>query len=152
MYFWGLLLPLQKEISKAKLLRLMNKFIYKRLLPMALILLSGSSIHAEEMPGNDAIYAWVDGSSTCYKLEKMPKVTYSADAAVLTVDGHPVMEVPLADGGKLKITYGVYQEPTGITNATDSKVTQSGKYIIGGQLVIIKGEKWYDINGRELKH
>lgn len=132
----------------------MNKFLFKRMLPAALLLASCATAHAgQTAAGNDAIYAWVGGTSTCYKLESAPKVTYADGAAVLTVDGKAVLTLPLTDGAQLKITYGEYRQPTAVTTVGQpAAVSQSGKYIIGGRLVIVKGDKWYDINGRELKH
>ena len=109
-------------------------------------------IHAEE---TDAIYVWVDGESTCYKLESMPKITYGNGTAILTLSGKttPELTIPITNNNNLKITYGVYQEPTttsidGITST--SKVVQNGKYISGGKLIIVKDGKMYDTSGKEI--
>ena len=109
-------------------------------------------IHAEE---TDAIYVWVDGESTCYKLESMPKITYGNGTAILTLSGKttPELTIPITDNNNLKVTFGVYQEPTttsvnGIT--TTSKVVQNGKYISGGKLIIVKDGKKFDASGKEI--
>ena len=111
-------------------------------------------IHAEE---TDAIFVWVDGESTCYKLESMPKITYGNGTAILTLSGKttPELTIPITDNNNLKITYGVYQEPTtpsvnGIT--ATSKVVQNGKYISGGKLIIVKDGKKYDASGKEITY
>ena len=111
-------------------------------------------IHAEE---TDAIFVWVDGESTCYKLESMPKITYGNGTAILTLSGKttPELTIPITDNNNLKITYGVYQEPTttsvnGIT--ATSKVVQNGKYISGGRLIIVKDGKKYDASGKEITY
>ena len=111
-------------------------------------------IHAEE---TDAIFVWVDGESTCYKLESMPKITYSNGTAILTLSGKttPELTIPITDNNNLKITYGVYQKTTttsvnGIT--ATSKVVQNGKYISGGRLIIVKDGKKYDASGKEITY
>ena len=124
----------------------------KKLLLSALTLFLCTSIRAEE---TDAIYVWVDGESTCYKLESMPKITYSNGTAILTLSGKttPELTLPITDDSSLKVTFGVYKEPettqiNGVT--TTSKVVQNGKYISGGKLIIVKDGKKYDANGRQL--
>ena len=111
-------------------------------------------IHAEE---TDAIFVWIDGESTCYKLESMPKITYGNGTAILTLSGKttPELTIPITDNNNLKITYGVYQEPTttsvnGIT--ATSKVVQNGKYISSGRLIIVKEGKKYDASGKEITY
>ena len=123
----------------------------RKTLLTALTLFFCTYIHAEE---TDAIFVWVDGESTCYKLESMPKITYSNGTAILTLSGKttPELTIPITDNNNLKITYGVYQEPTtpsvnGIT--ATSKVVQNGKYISGGRLIIVKDGKKYDTSGKE---
>ena len=100
---------------------------------------------------NDAIYVWVDGTSTCYKLEAMPQVTYDEGSAVLTVSGETVLTLELKDGAELIVTYGQYQEATGIDNANAAEVKREGKFITGGRLVIIRDGKQYDAQGRIIK-
>lgn len=124
----------------------------KKLLLTALTLFLCTSIHAEE---TDAIYVWVDGESTCYKLESIPKITYGNGTATLTLSGKttPELTLPITDDSSLKVTFGVYKEPettqiNGVT--TTSKVVQNGKYISGGKLIIVKDGKKYDANGRQL--
>lgn len=123
---------------------------------LTLTLLSFFMISMAHAEGNTAIYVWVDGSSTCYKLESMPKVTYKEGSAVLTLKGEtePELTLLLADGKKLKITYGEYQETATCVNSIDktlSKVTQNGKYISGGKLIIVKNGIKYDSKGIEVK-
>ena len=111
------------------------------------------TVAAEEA---DAIYAWVDGASTCYRLTDMPKVTYQDTEAVLSVNGVEQLRLDLGEK-RLVITYGVYQsgpstdiEPTEQGAQTDTPVRQVGKYIRGGQLVIVRDGVCYDIHGRTL--
>ena len=124
----------------------------RKILLTALTLFFCSYMHAEE---NDAIYVWIDGESTCYKLESMPKVTFGNGTAILTLSGKttPELTIPITDDNSLKITYGVYKEPTatsvdGIT--ATSKVVKTGKYISGGRLIIVKDGKKYDASGKEI--
>ena len=124
----------------------------RKILFTVLTLFLCTYIHAEE---KDAIYVWVDGESTCYKLESMPKITYGNGTATLTLSGKttPELTLPITDDNSLKVTFGVYKEPettqiNGVT--TTSKVVQNGKYISGGKLIIVKDGKKYDANGRQL--
>lgn len=126
----------------------------KKLLTTFLALLC-LAINASE-PGNDAIYAWVDGSCTCYKLEAMPKVKYLQDKAILSIDGKNVLELEITETSKLRITFGFYDEtldPTGVQTLESSlkPVNKQGKYIKGGKLFVVKNGKLYDINGIEIK-
>ena len=126
----------------------------RKILLTALTLFFCCYIHAEK---TDAIFVWIDGESTCYKLESMPKITYGNGTAILTLSGKttPELTIPITDNNNLKITYGVYQEPTtpsvnGIT--ATSKVVQNGKYISGGRLIIVKDGKKYDASGKEITY
>ena len=126
----------------------------KKLLLTALPLFLCTSIHAEE---NDAIYVWVDGESTCYKLESMPKITYGNGTAILTLSSKttPELTIPINDDNSLKVTFGVYVEPTTTkvdAVTTDSKVVKNGKYISGGRLIIVKDGKKYDASGRQIEN
>ena len=119
---------------------------------LTLVLFCGF-LHAEE---NDAIYGWVDGESICYKLESIPKVSYGNGSAILTLSGKstPELTIPLSDDSNLRITYGIYKESSatsmdGLT--ANSKVVQKGKYIVGGNLVIVKNGKKYNTKGIEIK-
>ncbi len=110
-------------------------------------------LYAEEI---DAIFVWVDGASTCYKLECMPKVTYNNGSAILTLSGKstPELTIPLSDNSNLKITYGIYKEPTStsVDGINDNlKVVKNGKYITGGNLIIVKDGRKYNSKGVELK-
>lgn len=103
----------------------------------------------------DGIFAWVSGSSTCYKLSEMPKVSYSGEYAILTLgeSSTPQLSVKLEEGATLEITYGTYK-PSDIHDVTDShssKVEKIGKFIRGGKLIIVKDGKQYDANGVEIR-
>lgn len=124
----------------------------RKILLTALTLFFCCSMHAEE---NDAIYVWVDGESTCYQLESMPKITFGNGNAILTLSGKttPELTIPITDENSLKVTFGVYQE--NITTSLDcitatSKVEKKGKYISGGRLIIVKDGKKYDTSGKEI--
>lgn len=110
------------------------------------------TVAAEE---TDAVYVWVDGTSTCYRLTDMPKVTYEGTEAILSVNGTEQLRLDLGEK-PLVITYGVYQETptdieqTGQDGQTNSPVQQVGKYIRGGQLIIVRDGVCYDANGRIL--
>lgn len=103
----------------------------------------------------DAVYVWVDGTSTCYRLTDMPKVTYEGSEAILSVNGTEQLRLDLGEK-HLVITYGVYQETptdieqTGQDGQTNSPVQQVGKYIRGGQLIILRDGVCYDAHGRIL--
>lgn len=110
------------------------------------------TVAAEEV---DAIYVWVDGASTCYRLTDMPQVTYEGSIAVLSIKGTEQLRLDLGEQN-LVITYGVYQqtptsvEQTGQGAQTIPPVQQVGKYIRGGQLIIVRDGVRYDIHGRRL--
>lgn len=110
------------------------------------------TVAAEEV---DAIYVWVDGASTCYRLTDMPQVTYEGSIAVLSIKGTEQLRLDLGEQ-HLVITYGVYQqtptdiEQTGQGAQTNTPVQQVGKYIRGGQLIIVCDGVRYDIHGRRL--
>lgn len=112
---------------------------------------AAANMDAEE---TDAVYAWVDGASTCYRLTDMPKVTYEGTEAVLSVNGTEQLRLDLGEK-RLVITYGVYQsgpstdvEQTEQDQQTNSPVCQVGKYIRGGQLIIVKDGVMYNAHGR----
>ena len=108
------------------------------------------TVAAEEA---DAIYAWVDGASTCYRLTDMPKVTYQGTEAVLSINGVEQLRLDLGEK-QLVITYGVYQSgPSTDIEPTEQgaqTVRQVGKYIRGGQLIIVRDGVMYDALGRPL--
>ena len=124
----------------------------RKILFTVLTLFLCTYIHAEE---KDAIYVWVDGESTSYKLESMPKITFGNGTAILTLSGKttPELTIPITDNNSLKVTFGVYKDPTttqieGIK--INSKVVKNGKYISGGRLIIVKNRKKYDASGKEI--
>ena len=132
----------------------------KKLLLSVMAMLCVVVAKADETAAN-AILVWVDGSSTCYKLESMPQVTYSEGAAVLTLQGKstPELTLPLDNGGKLEITYGEYKETTAIEelevatpqNTQTDTVRRVGKYISGGKLIIVRDGHQYDVSGKFIK-
>lgn len=101
----------------------------------------------------EGVFAWVNGSSICYKLSDMPKVMYSDGTAILTLGDSTTPELTLEtkNGAKLEITYGIYTGISDIQLDKSSCVEKTGKYIHGGNLVIVKNGKQYDINGIEIK-
>ncbi|MCQ2343164.1 MAG: hypothetical protein MJZ75_06750 [Paludibacteraceae bacterium] len=116
----------------------------------ALVLLRWGMAYAET--GNDAIYAWTDGSSTCYQLSAIPKVIYESGVAVLYVNGAEELRLDLTGGAQLKIVFGIYQEtPTDVETASLPQVQQVGKHIKGGKLVIVRDGKQYDAHGKRIR-
>lgn len=107
-------------------------------------LLAVMSLHAQEAVRN-AVYAWVDGSSTCYRLSEMPKVTYEGQIAILSIRGEEQLRVDLGEK-ELILTFGEYQ--TTAVDETTAPVEQVGKYIRGGQLIIVRDGVQYDVTGR----
>lgn len=130
----------------------------KKILFLAMLMLGVGVVHAEIAKAgktDEAVFVWLNGSSTCYRLSEMPVVSYESGAAVLTIRGVEQLRVPAESIGQLTITYGIYQPPTPTSvepNASaDAVVHQVGKYIIGGQLIIVKDGVQYDVHGRLIK-
>lgn len=123
----------------------------KKLLLFAILVLGTSFVDAKSTE-NDAIFVWVDGSSICYQLSAMPKVTYEDNAAVLFINGIETLRLTLTDSKQLKITYGVYST-TSIDgeNINLKRVNQVGKYIMGGKLIIANGGILFDAQGNQIK-
>ncbi|MGN1246172.1 MAG: hypothetical protein ACI4UN_06025 [Muribaculaceae bacterium] len=114
-------------------------------------------VNAENING---IFAWVDGSATCFKLDQSPEVFYTevdgVTVANLSLRGatEPVLKLPLENGATLEITYGEYTDtPSGAeTISVEKSAGNHGRKIIkGGRLIIVKDGRFYDINGIELK-
>ncbi len=109
--------------------------------------------HAQEAE-KDAIYAWVNGTSKCYRLTAMPKVSFENSNAVLTINGVEQLRVPAESIDQLVIAYGVYKEDDISTDPAESDgnspVRQVDKYIVGGQLIIVVDGVQYDVHGRRL--
>jgi len=118
-----------------------------------LVIMAVCSMVAALAAKKDAVYCWVNGSSTCYRLSDQPMVTYAKDAAVLSIGGVEQLRLPMADISQLTITYGEYQdtpsdnEQVKATSET-MPVEKVGKYIRGGRLVIVKDGKMFDAEGR----
>lgn len=97
---------------------------------------------------NDAVFVWVDGTTTCYQLTSYPKVTFEGTKAILTLQGEstPVLQLDLVGNAELKVTFGEY-DPSGI-NTPETPVTKNGKFIRGGRLIIVKDGRLYTIDGK----
>lgn len=129
----------------------------KKMLLLCCSLLAAITIGAAEVAETaeaDAVYAWVDGTSKCYRLSDMPVVSYDQGDAVLTINGVEQLRVAAESIEQLTITYGVYKSqpdiPTNAEQAESSSVRKVGKYIIGGQLIIIVDGVQYDANGKTI--
>lgn len=111
--------------------------------------------HAQEAEKN-AVYAWVNGTGKCYCycLTAMPKISYDKGTAVLSVNGVEQLRVPAEGIGRLVIAYGVYKQTPTATGPAESSdngpVRQVGKYIMGGQLIVVVDGVQYDVHGRRL--
>ena len=119
----------------------------KILFTILLAILSGCKILAKE---RDAIFVWVNGDSCCYKFDSIPTVSFKDKTAVLTQNGNktPVLTIDLDNTNDLKIMFGIYQETNCINTIQNSSiVSQNGKYIKGGKLIIIKNGRKYDSKG-----
>ncbi len=97
----------------------------------------------------DGVFAWVNGSSTCYHLSDVPKVTCKDGFAILSLGDSdtPQLKIELKDDATLEITFGTYSDGAGVQTTELTKVEKSGKYIKGGRLIIVKDGKQYDVNG-----
>ena len=117
-------------------------------------LLAAITIRAAEAEEADAVYAWVNGTSKCYRLSDMPVVSYDQGDVVLSIDGVEQLRVYAENIEQLTITYGIYQQkpdtPTDAEQTEPSAVRKVGKYIIGGQLIIVVDGVQYDAEGRQL--
>ena len=109
-------------------------------------LLVAMCVQAQET-ARDAVYAWLDGASTCYRLSDMPTVSYEGQFAVLTIHGEEQLRLNL-DDKELMLTFGVYVETA--VEETTTPVEQVGKYIRGGQLIIVRDGVQYDVHGRKI--
>lgn len=135
----------------------MKKYLLSFILSVA-----GLAVASAQEPVQ-GIIATYDGSETSYMLEDMPTVMYETEDgvqhAVLYLQGQaePVLNVALADGVELVITYGEYvpTTPTAIEDAELDKAIiteRHGRKIIkGGKLIIIsKDGKMYDLSGVQI--
>ncbi len=127
----------------------------KRTMLLLCSLLAAITIGAAETKEVNAVYAWVNGTSKCYRLSDMPMISYENEGVVLSIGGVEQLRVYAEDIEQLTITYGVYKpDPNPSTNAEQtelSPVRKVGKYIIGGQLIIVIDGVQYDTNGHTLK-
>lgn len=126
----------------------------KRTMLLLCSLLAAITISAAEAEEADAVYAWVNGTSKCYRLSDMPVVSYDQGDVVLSIDGVEQLRVYAENIEQLTITYGIYQSnpnpPTNAEQTEPSAVRKVGKYIIGGQLIIVFDGVQYDAEGRQL--
>ncbi len=127
----------------------------KRTILLLCSLLAVMVARAQEAEIN-AVYAWVDGTSKCYRLTAMPKVSYDKGTVVLSIDGVEQLRVPAESLDQFVIAYGVYKEdtPTAIAPAENNEnrpVRRVEKYIVGGQLIIVVDGVQYDAHGRRLR-
>ena len=109
-------------------------------------LLVAMCVQAQET-ARDAVYAWVDGASTCYRLSDMPTVSYDGQFAILTIGGEEQLRLDLGEK-ELMLTFGVYVETA--VEETTTPVEKVGKYIRGGQLIIVRDGVQYDVQGRRI--
>lgn len=114
-----------------------------------MLMLSIGVTWAEEA---DAVFCWVNGTSTCYRLEEMPVVRYENGAAVLTIRGVEQLRVAAESIENLTVAYGVYQatDIESVEAGENTPVQKVGKYIIGGRLIIVKDGVMYDVDGHKL--
>jgi len=120
----------------------------KVLFVLASLFLAVTSVQAK---GADAIYAWVDGESTCYQLSQMPRVEYEGNEAILIVDNQEKLRLELTENSHLVVTFGEYV-PNGLEDVEESAtVKKVGKYIYGGRVLIERDGVWYDVYGKIIK-
>ncbi|MBQ0153925.1 MAG: hypothetical protein KBS70_03970 [Bacteroidales bacterium] len=101
----------------------------------------------------DAIYVKnANIEEQCFRFTVKPTVTYTMDEVSVYVNG--VCEMTLSLGPDVNIRLGVYQEDTGIDEIfvidpalNDNK---AGKYLYRGQIIIVKDNVYYDIQGKKI--
>ena len=73
----------------------------------------------------DGVYATVSDLTVCYKLDKIPTITYEDDAAILKLGDaeHAILKLPLKKGAVLDITFGSYDKNKTIIPV---KITETG--------------------------
>ena len=118
---------------------------------VATTLLNNAPVCAADFVTN-AIYVKNADTEQCFRFTAKPMVTYSMDEVSIFVNG--VCELTLPIGPDVNIRLGVYQEDTGIDEIfvmdpakNDNRV---GKYLYRGQIIIVKDNVYYDIQGKKI--
>ena len=100
----------------------------------------------------DAIYVKNANVEQCFRFTAKPVVTYNMDDVSVFVNGASALILPI--GPDVNIRLGVYQEDTGIDEIfvmdpakNDNRV---GKYLYRGQIIIVKDNVYYDIQGKKI--
>lgn len=101
----------------------------------------------------DAIYVKnANIEEQCFRFTVKPTVTYNMDEVSVYVNGF--CEMTLSLGPDVNIRLGVYQEDTGIDEIfvmdpalNDNKI---GKYLYRGQIIVVKDNVYYDIQGKKI--
>ena len=101
----------------------------------------------------DAIYVKnANIEEQCFRFTVKPTVTYTMDEVSVYVNG--VCEMTLTLGPDVNIRLGVYQEDTGIDEIFVMDPAQNdnrvGKYLYRGQIIIVKDNVYYDIQGNKI--
>lgn len=131
----------------------MKKSLILFVVLVATALLSSAHVCAADLVA-DAIYVKNADTEQCFRFTVKPTVTYSMDEVSVFVNG--VCELTLPFGPDVNIRLGVYQEDTGIDEIfvmdpakNDNKV---GKYLYRGQIIIVKDNVYYDIQGKKISY
>lgn len=100
----------------------------------------------------DAIYVKNANTEQCFRFMVKPTVTYNMDEVNVLVNGEPELTLPIRSDVNIRL--GVYKEDTGIEEIfvtdpakNDNKV---GKYLYRGQIIIVKDNVYYDIQGKKI--
>lgn len=108
--------------------------------------------HAEQLT-TDAIYVEDASQKQCYRLTNRPSIQYDETNIYVFVHGQSVLSLSRQSGAK--VTYGTYQETTGIEeifviNPADNG-NKDGKYLYQGQIIIVKDNQYYNIQGQKIQ-
>ena len=129
----------------------MKKSLILFVVLVATALLSNAHVCAADFVA-DAIYVKNADTEQCFRFTVKPTVTYTMDEVSVYVNG--VCELTLTIGPDVNIRLGVYQEDTGIDEIfvmdpalNDNKI---GKYLYRGQIIIVKDNVYYDIQGKKI--
>lgn len=129
----------------------MKKSLILFVVLVATALLDHAPVYAADFVA-DAIYVKNANTEQCFRFMVKPTVTYTMDEVYVYVNGEREMTLPI--GPDVNIRMGVYKEDTGIEEIfvtdpakNDNKV---GKYLYRGQIIIVKDNVYYDIQGKKL--
>ena len=132
-------------------MQIMKKSLILFVVLVATALLDYAPVYAVDFVA-DAIYVKNADTEQCFRFTVKPTVTYSMDEVYVYVNGEREMTLPI--GPDVNIRLGVYQEDTGIDEVfviypakNDNRV---GKYLYRGQIIIVKDNVYYDIQGQKL--